>query len=338
MEKGSVAICFVHHAISGLRARGLDPEPVLRSVGIAPALLAVPQARVSADSYSELWMAVAAALDDEFFGQDSRRMKRGSFAMLCHAVAGSRTLAQGLDRITRYFGLLLDDIGVRLERHEDRAALVLTEPSSVQGRVPGVFAQETMLIMLHGLMSWLLRRRVPVQLAAFSYPEPAYSAEYRVMYSRQLAFDQPATALVFDAGLLDQPVRQDERSLKAFLRDAPHNVVVKYSDRSSVAARVRRQLRNQRPEQWPTFETLAQDLHLSASSLRRRLMDEGASYQELKDELRRDLAIEALSHSRRPMAEIAAELGFAEPGAFHRAFRRWTGSRPGAYRGVADGE
>src|SRR5437899_4541533 len=81
MEKGSVAICFVHHAIAGLHARGIDPDPVLRGAGIAPALLAVPQARVSSASYSELSLAVAAALDDEFFGQDARSMKCGSFAM-----------------------------------------------------------------------------------------------------------------------------------------------------------------------------------------------------------------------------------------------------------------
>lgn len=340
MEKGSVAICFVHHAISGLRAHGIDAEPVLRAAGIAPAMLAVPQARVSAASYSALWLAVSAALGDEFFGQDSRAMKPGSFALLCHAVAGSRTVGQGLDRVARGFGLLLDDIGVQLLRRYDgdapgagpeRAALVLTEPSR---RRPGVFAQETLLIMLHGLMCWLARRRVPVRLAAFRYPEPDYSAEYRVMYSRQLAFAAPCTALIFDAAWLDHPVRHDERSVKAFLRDAPHNVVVKYSDRSSVVARVRRLLRQSRPDGWPTFEALAAALHLSASSLRRRLMEEGATYQQLKDELRRDLAIEALSHTDLPITEIAAEMGFAEPGAFHRAFRRWTGLRPGVYRGM----
>ena len=170
MEKGSVAICFVHHAISGLRSRGIDAEPVLRAAGIAPAMLAVPQARVSAASYGALWLAVSAALGDEFFGQDSRAMKPGSFALLCHAVAGSRTLGQGLDRVARGFGVLLDDIGVQLLRRYDgnatdggpqRAALVLTEPSR---RRPGVFAQETLLIMLHGLMCWLARRRVPVLL------------------------------------------------------------------------------------------------------------------------------------------------------------------------------
>jgi len=336
MEKGTVAICFVHHAISGLPARGLAPEPVLRAAGIAPALLEAPQARVSADSYSALWLEVASVLDDEFFGQDSRRMKCGSFTMLCHAVAGSQTLGQALERVARYFGLLLDDIGVRLERpaegrgaREGRAALVLTASSA---RSPGVFAQETMLIMLHGLMSWLVRRRVPILQAAFAYPEPPYSAEYRVMYSRRLSFGQAHTALEFDADWLEHPVRHDERSLKVFLRGAPHNLVVKYSDRAGIVARIRRQLRALRPESWPTFEQLAQDMHLSASSLRRRLMDEGATYQQLKDELRRDLAIEALTHSEQPIVAIAAELGFAEPGAFHRAFRRWTGSRPGAYR------
>jgi AraC-like DNA-binding protein len=88
----------------------------------------------------------------------------------------------------------------------------------------------------------------------------------------------------------------------------------------------------QGPNSWQNFEQLASDLHLSASSLRRRLMEEGASYQQIKDALRRDLAVEALCHSSRPIASIAADLGFAEPRAFHYAFRRWTGATPGAYR------
>lgn len=329
MEKGSVAICFVRQAVSALPLRGIDPAPVLRAAGISPALLDAPLARVSAERYGALWLGVARALDDEFFGQDSRRMKCGSFAMLCHAIVDTTTFAQALDRIGRYFGLLLDDLGVELQSGGDLAALALTAPSA---HASSVFAHETMLVMLHGLMSWLLRRRVPVRLATFRYPEPPYSAEYRVMYSRQLAFGQPATALWFDAALLDEPVRLDARSLKTFLRDAPHNIVVKYSDRHSMVMKIRRLLRSRRPDTWPTFEALAEGLHLSVSSLRRRLMDEGASYQALKDELRRDLAIEALSHTDQPVTEIAATLGFAEPGAFHRAFRRWTGSRPGAYR------
>lgn len=343
MEKGSVAICFVNHALSGLKAREIDLGPVLREAGIAPAMLGVPQARVPAAHYSALWLAVARALGDEFFGQDARPMKPGSFALLCHGASGARTLREALGRIAQGFGVLLDGIGVRVipvvtdSRDDGLPPQAALELFARGGARPTVFAQETLLIMLHGLMCWLVRRRVPVRQATFHYREPRYSAEYRVMYSRELRFQAPATSLRFDAAWLDYPVRHDDRSVKAFLRDAPLNLVVKYADRTSALARVRRHLRQARPDAWPTFAALARALHLSSSSLRRRLMEEGATYQQIKDELRRDLAMEAFADEALPLAEIAARLGFAEPGAFHRAFRRWTGVQPGVYRAMHRG-
>ena len=94
--------------------------------GCPPSLLQVPQARVSAKHYGALWRAIAAALDDEFFGQDSRRMKAGSFAMLCHSVLGCKTLGQALDRSLRFYALILDDISgsarAGRERGEDCSA------------------------------------------------------------------------------------------------------------------------------------------------------------------------------------------------------------------------
>ena len=82
----------------------------------------------------------------------------------------------------------------------------------------------------------------------------------------------------------------------------------------------------------PDFDTLAAELNMTAVTLRRRLREEGASYQEIKDQLRRDLAISYLSHSRRSVVDIALELGFSERSAFHRAFRKWTGASPGEFR------
>lgn len=74
MEKGSVSIYFVRSATESLRRSGLDPTPFLVSTGITPAMLESPQARVTPQGFGALWLAVAAALDDELFGQDSRRM------------------------------------------------------------------------------------------------------------------------------------------------------------------------------------------------------------------------------------------------------------------------
>src|SRR6202789_1976332 len=93
-EPGTIAICFVAAALQSVRGRDLNAEELLAKVGLSASLLQVPQARVSAKHYGALWRAIAAALDDEFFGQDSRRMKVGSFAMLCHSVLGWKTLGQ----------------------------------------------------------------------------------------------------------------------------------------------------------------------------------------------------------------------------------------------------
>lgn len=329
-EPGTIAICFVAAALESMRARRLDIDGLLKEVGLAPSLLENPQARVSAQHYGKLWRRVAETLDDEFFGRDSRRMKSGSFAMLCHAVLPCRTLRSALERSLRFYGLVLDDIAGTLSRTGAEARVTLIDRMPGQPHRP--FAHEVLLMLLHGVSCWLVNRRIPIRRAAFSYPEPSYSAEYRLMYCTDLSFDAEATAIVFDADYLELPVVQNERTVKEFLRTAPENILVKYKNGSSLAARIRRRLRQVLPGEVPDLESVAAELNLTSATLRRRLHEEGTSYQEIKDQLRRDLAISYLSHSGRSVMDIALELGFSERSAFHRAFRKWTGASPGEFR------
>lgn len=329
-EKGTVNICFVASAIEPVSRRGLDADAVLQQSGISPSLLDMPQARVSAANFAALWRRVAVVLDDEFFGQDSRRMKCGSFAMLCRAVVHCATLRQALERTLLFFRLQLDDIAGELSSAGDAATIAL----EVRAGTPRqrIFAHETLLILIHGVACWLVGRRIPITAAQFAYPEPAHSTEYRLMYSTDLRFSQPRTCIVFDRSFLDLPVVQDENSTKEFLRVAPQNILVKYKNANSLAARIRRRLRQLPPGELLDFATLAAELNTTPITLGRRLQEEGESYRSIKDQLRRDLAITYLSHSERSVRDIAAELGFAEPSAFHRAFKKWTGSAPGEYR------
>jgi AraC-like DNA-binding protein len=329
MEKGSISVYFVHSALEPVIARGLDAAPLLQEAGIAPSLLLSPHGRVSAQNFSALWLGVVRLLDDELFGQDTRRMKSGSFAMLTHALIACTTLEQALRRMARFFNLILDDFHCALECDADQARLTIGPAGA---RTPGAFGYETLLMMQHGLACWLIGRRIPIVAAAFCYPEPSRSAEYGRMYSEQLQFDAPRTALSFARSYLALPVIQNAATARDFLRGAPANIVLKYKNSSSLAAQIRRRLRTAARTEWPDFDTFARSLNMTASTLRRRLEDEGQSFQVIKDELRRDMAIDALSHSARSLAEIAGDLGFSEPSAFHRAFKKWTGAGPGAYR------
>jgi AraC-like DNA-binding protein len=328
-EPGTVAICFVASALQSVRDRRLDADALLKQVGLSPALLQSPQARISAKHYGALWRLVAQTLDDEFFGQDSRRMKAGSFAMMCHALLGCKTLSHALERSLRFYALILDDISGSLERRGAEARLELHDRSAAPRRE---FAHEVLLMLLHGVCCWLVGRRIPIQRAQFAYPEPPYGAEYRTMYSSNLEFRAQRTAIVFDASYLDLPIVQNERTVKEFLRIAPENILVKYKNGSSLGARIRRRLRQSLPGELPEFEALAAEMNMTPATLRRRLHEDGTSFQAIKDQLRRDLAISHLSHSKRSTMDIGLELGFSERSAFHRAFKKWTGASPGEFR------
>lgn len=334
MEKGSLSVEFVHEALRALRAGGHDVSTVLQVAGIAPQVLTQAQGRITAERFSALWLHIAAVLDDEFFGCDSRRMKVGSFAAITYASADARTVHAALRRMIRLYALILDDTALALKIDGSTAILqLMPTPRARAAQRPLLpFAHETLLVLVYGTLCWLVDRRIPIARADFAYPAPARWPEYRLMYSSQLAFEQPQTQIAFDARLLELPVRKTQRSATAFLRQAPYNIVLRYKNTHNWSARVRHQLRAQAPEEWPTFAHLARALGVAPSTLRRALLREGSSYQNLKDTLRRDLALTLLETTEHPLPTIARRVGFAEPSAFHRAFKQWMGMRPGDYR------
>ncbi|SOE93504.1 transcriptional regulator, AraC family [Burkholderia sp. D7] len=336
-ERGTIAGDLVEEALRCAERRGVERTGLLALAGIQPAALAAPLARVSAAQYGRLWSAVADALDDEFFGQDSHPMRRGSFALLCHAALGSRDGAQALNRIAGFLRLVLDDLQCKIDIDPARVRIRLADTGTETRSSRPMFVYATAFIMIYGLLCWLVGRRIPVLATHLRCPEPVASDEYRLMFCDAMFFDQPASYVDLAPDCVTLPVVQTAATLKVFLREAPANFIVKYRNPDSLAARIRRKLRQSPPVDWPDSEAIATALNMAEATLRRRLKQEGATYQSIRDALRRDLAIARLADTTQTIAEIAHALGFAEPSAFHRAFRKWTGVRPAAYRGMRTG-
>ncbi len=330
-SRGTIAVAFVRQALQAVARRGLDPALALEKAGLAADLLVDDRARVGPEVFGSLWLSIAELLDDELFGLDSRPMRVGSFATLCHLMLHTPDLRTALVRGARLVNLLLADTRVELDLEGPEAALRFVEQGP-RAREAQVFAHETLFVMLHGLVCWLVRRRIVIHEAGFSYPPPAWQDEYLLIVGETLHFQRPVTRFAFSAADLDAPVVQTEASAREFLRGAPHNFLLKYKDPQSVAHRVRRLLRETPPEQWPDFDELAWQLRRHPTTLRRRLEEEGSSYRIEKSARRRDLALEYLADPKRSVLDVAQSLGFAEPSAFHRAFRQWTGMSPGEYR------
>lgn len=331
--RATVAIGFVNGMLSGLAHRGLDPAPLLQAAGIAATVIEDPAARVPVDRYAALYTLLNHELDDEAFGLFATPMRCGSYEFLCRSVVTAPTLADALERSARFLRLVLPDLAVALEhdRHEARLRIVETRPL----RVGRVFAFEWLLRLLHGLSSWLVGMRIVLDAVAFPYPRPAHADDYALIYTANSTFAGTASGgtliATFAANLLDLPIRRDEAALKSFLVGAPGKMTLLYRRDREMVLRVRNALRDALPEARPLPE-VARELHLSPRTLHRRLADEGSSFQAIKDSLRRDLAINRLDKTPQPLARIAADLGFADPSAFYRAFVGWTGMAPAHYR------
>jgi AraC-like DNA-binding protein len=329
MERRTISPLFVEEVADCLRRAGIAPGPVLASAGLPEN----PRDRVSAAQFGALWLAVAAAMDDEFFGLGGRPMRPGSFTLLCHAVVNAPTLEQALNRALRFLKVALDDPCGALQVEGDLARVVLKD----KGAPRSAFAYRTFWIVVHGLICWLVGRRLPLRRVDFACGPPAIAADYRLFFGAPVRFGQPESALAFDAAFLKLRTTRTERALKEFLRRAPANILVRYRHDATLTAAIRTTLRARPPRAWPNFETLAKHMKMPASTLRRRLRAEGQTYQTLKDEIRRVLAIRWLAENEKPVGDIAADLGFAEPSAFHRAFRKWMAKSPGAFRREALG-
>jgi AraC-like DNA-binding protein len=333
-DKGTISVSLVEETLALARARGFDARPLAEAAGIAAPMLASPRSRVTSAQYGALWVGISRALDDEFFGQDSHRMKSGSFVAMTQMTLSARNGAQALSRAIGFMRLVLDDLGARIdiegEPNPQRVRLRFVERDGAPA--PAMFAYATYFILVYGLLCWLVGRRIPLFEARFRCAAPPAAHEYRLIFCDHMSFDQAESYVDLAPGFLELPVIQTTRSARAFLRDAPGSFIVKYRNAGSLATRVRKLLRAMPMAAWPAADQMAARLNVAEATLRRHLKQEGYTYQSIKDDLRRDIAIGELQHTGRTIADIASAVGFAEPSAFHRAFRKWTGMRPGDYR------
>jgi AraC-like DNA-binding protein len=146
-------------------------------------------------------------------------------------------------------------------------------------------------------------------------------------------YEQSVNSVTFSSRHLDAELIRNESDLAQFLKLAPYYLVIEpLASILSITHRIREILGSDFREEMPSFEELTDLLNMSARTLRRRLEKEGTSYQRIKDNARRDVAISMLSRDGMTVSEVAEQVGFSDPSAFHRSFKKWTGQSPGSYR------
>jgi AraC-like DNA-binding protein len=331
-----VAIHQVRLAMQGALRRGMDEAQLLHRAGISPLLLESGLSRVTVAQYARLLTLLRRVTRDELWGLCATPLPVGSFAQVIRYALSARTLGDAMRRGFTGYHLLLGQFVPRLRVQGDVASVRMVTRGTRDAALE--YAERVFGYFCYGVICWLVARRVPMLRVVYAPPAGPGGAvsDAEQLFHAPLYLDMSYSGFDFEARWLDLPVVQTASSLHEFLRAAPAALITKYREQGKLADRVRRLLRNRLAAAGqpglPDVDESARQLDMAAPTLRRHLSREGTSFQQLKDELRRDAAIALLTRTELSLLDIGLRLGFSEASTFHRAFKGWTGVAPGVYR------
>ncbi len=311
---------------------GVRPEALLAPSGLDADALAEPGARVSIAELVPLIERARALTAEPGLGFSvGLQMRIASHGYLGLAAMTAATVGDAIAIAVRFAPTRTNAISLRLELDEDEARLCFDEHVDLgPARDAFVFGLLTGIWKIGNAITGLeLAEHGPAGSPAsadVTFAEPPYFARFAAL-APKVRFGRPTTCLRFARALLDRPlVTGDPAALRLTLEQCERELEALAP---RVALRVRALLPG--PGGLRSLEDVARAMHVSARTLKRRLAAEGTSFRALVDHARR-MRAEQLLRSSRGLDEIAFELGYADAASFSRAFRRWTGKAPGAWR------
>lgn len=269
-----------------------------------------------------------------------------SFELMCHCMISARTLGDALDLATRFEGMVYPMIGhnVRLIRDGDRAILsyrvridresALAPQHWDRASYQNTVAKASGLMIWHALCGWLVGESLETEQVNISAPflNEAYFESLTGIFRCPVKFDASENTFVFSADQLQRRTVHTSDSLREFLENALYQLILIDREPASTSAAIKSLITLDLPAGLPSFAQISGHLHMSESSLRRRLQKEHTSYQNLKDEVRCQVAVDRLLNEDIKVADLSEYLGFTEPSSFVRSFKNWTGETPKSYR------
>ena len=327
---GSVSVLLVRPLVAAIRsaagptggAAGL--EAFWGATDLTPQLLADDDARISPPQRCAAWSEALRLTGDPLLPlRIAEATPPGAFGIVEHVCRAAPTLGEALRRWVRYLNLLDDAVAVDLEVEEDRALLRVSRESEA----PAPASHELCWALVARFARELCEEPVRPLAVELAHGGPDDVAPYRAWFEAPVVFGAEATQLVLPRAALVARLVATDPALLAILSRATDELAKGASADPLMTQQVKRVLYEALRSDDAQVESVAKQLGLTVRSLQRRLKDEGTSFQAVREDVRRALAQRYLDAGL-AITEISFLLGFSEPGAFFRAFKRWTGLTP----------
>jgi AraC-like DNA-binding protein len=320
----SISMLLVRPIVAAIGSAGL-PE-FFGATDLTPQMLADGDARVSPAQFCVAWAELIRLTGDPAIAMRmAAATPPGAFGVVEYVCRSSPTLGEALRQWVRYLNLLDDAVTVGLAVEGDRAMLRV----EVESEAPAPASHELCFALVAQqarALSTVPFRITAVELTHRCAADPAI---YRKWFDAPVKFGAEITQLVMPRTALEAPLVSSDPALLAILTRAADELARTNTSEPTLIAQVKRVLREVLRSADANVDFVAKRLGLTGRSLQRRLKDDGTSFNAVRETVRRELADRYLQE-RLSISEISFLLGFSEPSAFFRAFKRWTGTTPRA--------
>lgn len=310
---------------------------------------AVPDARIPVEDYGRLFIRIVRKLQESLPSNSASvesTLMFSAYRMMFQAMLHASTLEQAMQRASIYFQRLqahgesfhLEEDGDRIRCRFDFSndnELDLQSPENFSMEqlnwLPGLTGQVLSMAMWHRVCGWFIGTFIDLEAVEMKQ-QGKRGKDYSEVFGTPVQLSATQDAFYFHRRYLQFPIVQSEASLTTMLETYPAELFRIDPESHGVGNKVKNLIGTDFQRPLPSLQDVAERLHMTTPTLHRRLREEGTSFQQLKDQCRKNAAIGYLGRGEYTTAQLSELMGFSDSSTFHRAFKKWTGLTPQEYK------
>ncbi|WLD59569.1 AraC family transcriptional regulator [Salinispirillum sp. LH 10-3-1] len=326
----SLSAQYLSGLVDHLVLQGVNVDHFLAPFGVQRGDVADGQKRFPVTLYEQMLDAAATQLEDPHLGLHvGEGIKSGRYGVLGYVVMSCATLGDAMQRHARYENLVSGRGQVTYEALGEQVQLRWDsgEPAASRQQV------EDNLASWVTIARWITGQSLaPTRVSVpYAVPTEQAHAEYERVFRCPVLWAQASVALTFPGHYLGLPIVSQDAEVLAMMEAYAERLLVNLSGNDKLQ-RAKALVAEHLASGEVTLSWLAQQLATSERQLQRKLSEEGVSYVQLLDDVRRDMAERYIRDDQLSLTDIAFLLGYADQSAFQKAFKRWFDATPGRYR------
>jgi AraC-like DNA-binding protein len=326
----TVSVTVLEQMFLYLASLNVDRDTFLRSLGVDPEALHSPDAYLPVETYLRLQDGAAEYTHDPCFGLHMGEFaEAGSWSILGYVMMNCKTLGEASEKSGRYSRVIGNQIEARTELRFNGVKIILFTPSHAPQMSRHCF--ESALSSSVRMMRLLTGQPIGPREVTLVYPEPENRAEYERVFGCPVRFGQRDNSMTLDLSLGSMPVRMANPALREQFEKYTQDFLAKLEQKDEHTRAVTRIILSRLDDEALTIEKVAKELAVSVRTLQNRLEAEGVLFSDLLKDIRERLAKQYL-YENYSVEQITYLLGFSEPSAFRKAFKKWSGVTPKEYR------